>query len=176
MKKALSPVSASPDVKKPYQTVKKNRDRPLNLPSCLKGVENGLDHLHKLDLNHSDINPTNIMLDNEDVPIIIDFDSRQREDALSFGTGTPGWTDNSITGIPERKNNEFGLIQLYKTFLKDLPLSFDFTTIYPHMLRKYPTSDFVFVPNTLTSFNSCSSNLPETNHQFLTPAPKLPPR
>ena len=59
------------------------------------------------------------MLDKEDVPIIIDFDSCQREGDLSFGIGTPGWTNGSITGISKRKNDDFGLMQLYKNFLKD---------------------------------------------------------
>ena len=77
----------------------RGRNRPLNLRSCLKGVKSGLDHLHDLGLNH--INPANIMLDKEDVPIIIDFDSCQREGDLSFGIGTPGWTNGSVTGISE---------------------------------------------------------------------------
>lgn len=97
----------------------RDSNRPLNLRSCLKSVENGLDHLHNLGLNHNDINPANIMLDSEDVPIIIDFDSCQREGGLSFGIGTPGWTKGSMTGMSERSNDDFGLMQLYKTFLKD---------------------------------------------------------
>ena len=59
------------------------------------------------------------MLNKEDVPIIIDFDSCQREGGLSFRIGTPGWTDDSITGISERKNDDFGLKQLYQKLLKD---------------------------------------------------------
>ena len=97
----------------------RDSNRPLNVRSYFKGVENGLDHLHDLGLNHNDINPANIMLDKEDVPIIIDFDSCQREGELSFGIGTPGWTDGSLTGISERKNDDFGLKQLYQKFLKD---------------------------------------------------------
>ncbi len=97
----------------------RDSDRPLNLRSCLEGVKNGLDHLHNLGLNHNDVNPRNIMLDEEDVPIIIDFDSCQREGDLSFGIGTLGWTDGSIIGMSERKRDDFGLMLLYKTFLKD---------------------------------------------------------
>lgn len=59
------------------------------------------------------------MLDKEDVSIIIDFDSRQRESDILFGIGTSGWTNGSITGLSKRKNDDFGLMQLYKTFLKD---------------------------------------------------------
>ena len=94
--------------------------RPLNLRSCLEGVKDGLDHLHNLGLIHNDMNPANIMLDKEDVPIIIDFDSCQREgDYRSVSAHRLGWTKGSVTGISERKNDDFGLMQLYKVFLKD---------------------------------------------------------
>ena len=85
----------------------------------MEGIDCCLDHLHDLGLVHNDLNPAYIMLDKEDVPIIIDFDFCQREGDLSFGIGTPGWTNGSMTGIPERKNDDFGLMQLYKNFLKD---------------------------------------------------------
>ena len=71
----------------------KDTNRPLDLDSCLKGVKNGFDYLHSLGLNHNDINPRNIMLDNQDSPIILDFDSCQWEGGLLLKTGTPGWTD-----------------------------------------------------------------------------------
>ena len=45
----------------------RDSNRPLNLHSCLKGVKNGLDHLHDLGLYHNYINLANIMLDKEDV-------------------------------------------------------------------------------------------------------------
>ena len=96
-----------------------DQDRPLDLYSCLQGVKDGLDHLHHLGLNHNDINPSNIMLDQDDVPVIIDFDCCQREGEPSFGVGTTGWTDGSNTGLSERKNDEFALMQLYETYLKD---------------------------------------------------------
>ena len=95
-----------------------DRNRPLDVHSCLKSVKNGLDHLHALGLSHNDINPTNIMLDNEDMPIIIDFDSCQREGELSFGVGTLGWTNGVGNGMSRRENDEFGLKQLHDTFLK----------------------------------------------------------
>ena len=88
-------------------------NRPLNLHSCLNGVKNGLDHLHALTWNHNDINPANIMLDNEDVPIVIDFDSCQRDGELSFGVGTSGRTNGSVNRMSKRENDDFGLKQLH---------------------------------------------------------------
>ena len=38
-------------------------------------LRNALQHLHSLGLVHNDINPSNIMLDDQDEPVIIDFDS-----------------------------------------------------------------------------------------------------
>ncbi|KAL9129213.1 MAG: hypothetical protein Q9217_002282 [Psora testacea] len=91
--------------------------RPLNLSECLKGVKDGLDHLHSLGLNHNDINPRNIMLNKQDVPVIIDFDSYQWEGDIPLGTGTPGWTDGARITRSERKNDDFGLMQLRNTLL-----------------------------------------------------------
>ena len=90
----------------------RDSSRPLNLGSCLMGIKEGLDHLHSLGLNHNDINPRNIMLDKQDVPIIIDFDSCQWEGGLLFSTGTPGWTDGTMCTSSARKNDDFGWKQL----------------------------------------------------------------
>jgi serine/threonine protein kinase len=43
--------------------------------SILEGVKKGLDHIHALGIIHNDITPSNIMLDEHDTPIIIDFGS-----------------------------------------------------------------------------------------------------
>ncbi|KAI1175754.1 kinase-like domain-containing protein [Nemania sp. FL0916] len=41
----------------------------------LPGIEAGLRHLHALGLVHNDLNPNNIMIAEDDRPVIIDFDS-----------------------------------------------------------------------------------------------------
>jgi len=45
------------------------------LTRLFEGVRKGLDHLHSLSIVHNDLNPSKIMLDDEDVPRIIDFGS-----------------------------------------------------------------------------------------------------
>ncbi|KAI4235540.1 MAG: hypothetical protein LQ349_003085 [Xanthoria aureola] len=87
-------------------------DRPLNVSGCLEGIKDGLDHLHSLGLNHNDINPMNIMLDEYDVPIIIDFDSCGREGDIPLCNGTPGWTEGNMITKSERRNDDFALEQL----------------------------------------------------------------
>ena len=47
--------------------------RPLDPDSCLMGVREALDHLHSLGLIHNDVNPNNIMSDEQGVPIPIDL-------------------------------------------------------------------------------------------------------
>lgn len=99
--------------------------RPLNPHLCLKGVKDALDHLHSLGLNHNDINPRNIMLDEQDVPIVIDFDTCQSEGGSFYSTGTPGWTDGTSYTISERKNDDFALEQLFKYLFQETVVGHD---------------------------------------------------
>lgn len=103
------------------QDLNNHRPRPfLNVSQLLEGIKNGLDHLHSLGLNHNDVNPANIMLDQQDVPVIIDFDSCECEGGTPLGTGTPGWIDGPMITRSERKNDDFGLMQLRNTLARFL--------------------------------------------------------
>lgn len=72
----------------------KNRD------GCLHGVEMGIRHLHSLRLIHNDINPSNVMIDEDtdkDTSIIIDFDScRPVGESLEEVGRTFEWCDESV--------------------------------------------------------------------------------
>lgn len=46
-----------------------------SMKSGLDGISDAIKHLHSLGLVHNDINPANIMLDEDDTLILIDFDS-----------------------------------------------------------------------------------------------------
>lgn len=52
---------------------------PFDKDLCLQGIESGIRHMHSLGLVHNDINPSNIMIDSADRPVIIDFDSCKQE-------------------------------------------------------------------------------------------------
>lgn len=65
---------------------------PFDRSHCLRGIEAGLTHMHKLGLVHNDLNPSNIMMDGGDF-VIIDFDSCQREgEKLVLKEGSDEWT------------------------------------------------------------------------------------
>lgn len=56
-----------------------------------KGLEDGIRHLHGLGLAHNDISPNNIMMDSENKPIIIDFDSAKPIGEQLVKGGTMIW-------------------------------------------------------------------------------------
>jgi len=78
----------------------------------LPGITEGLHHIHSLGLAHNDINPSNIMIDSQDRPVIIDFDS-----CLPFGENmdqvkrTPGWYNEEVT-VSVAKNDLDALTEI----------------------------------------------------------------
>jgi serine/threonine protein kinase len=65
--------------------------------SIIEGIKKGLDHLHALELVHNDITPSNIMLDQRDTPIIIDFGSCRRIGESLEGVGRMyEWYDDEV--------------------------------------------------------------------------------
>ncbi|KAF9008444.1 kinase-like domain-containing protein [Cyathus striatus] len=78
---------------------------PFNPEAILTGIRQGLDHIHSLGLVHDDINPRNIMIDDDGEPVIIDFNSCMLPGELSRG-GTPGWSN--CPNIATFENDEFG--------------------------------------------------------------------
>ena len=103
------------------QAVEENREG-LDREAIIAGLTAGIEHLHSLGLVHCDIKPQNIMLDENNVPVIIDFGSCEREgQAMVKGGGTPGWAKpswmygpNSIrVAFKEKDLYAIGLIEKY---------------------------------------------------------------
>ncbi|KAG5991209.1 hypothetical protein E4U52_003907 [Claviceps spartinae] len=75
----------------------------------IDGIERGIRHLHSLGIVHNDINPRNVMFDELDRPIIIDFDSWQREgQKLGYKAGTLDWRIEG-TEYARFENDFYGL-------------------------------------------------------------------
>lgn len=55
----------------------------------MRGIEDGIQHLHGLGLINNNLNPSNIMMDGEN-SVIIDFDSCKVEGA-QLGKGRCSW-------------------------------------------------------------------------------------
>lgn len=90
----------------------RDSSRPLDTHSCLLAVREAIAHLRSLGLNHNDISPLNIMLDQQDVPVVIDFNSCQWEGEHLYDIGTPGWTYDAQRTTSARRNDDFGLEKL----------------------------------------------------------------
>ncbi|KAG6310199.1 hypothetical protein E4U44_005810 [Claviceps purpurea] len=99
---------------------------PFDKDLFLEGIERGIRHLHSLGIVHNDINPTNIMLDELNCPVIIDLDSWGRKgQKLEYGMkkGTLEW---SINGLPYDyalfENDVFALSKL-REFISRVPFA-----------------------------------------------------
>lgn len=69
--------------------------RKLDYAAVLEGIRSGVKHLHSLGLVHNDIKPSNIMIDENDTGVLIDFDScypNGSEFPETSKQGTVGWT------------------------------------------------------------------------------------
>ncbi|PLB53418.1 kinase-like protein [Aspergillus steynii IBT 23096] len=78
-----------------------------NMKSGLEGILAAIEHLHALGIVHNDINPANIMLDEDGTLVLIDFDSCRYigESLRSTGTKrTHHWHDPTVD-ISREKND-----------------------------------------------------------------------
>lgn len=83
--------------------------RPDLLEAVLAGIRNGIEHIHSLGYCHNDVNATNIMFDDNNTPIIIDFETCCPEgEELTLKRGMVGWYDESSKHSC-RKNDYYGL-------------------------------------------------------------------
>jgi Protein kinase domain len=95
----------------------KEKLRPLRTEIYLKGIQSGLKHLHGLGLIHNDINPENIMLREDDTPVIIDFDSCQREGVECRSAGTNPWCLDDME-FSTAENDSYGLAKIREALEK----------------------------------------------------------
>ncbi|CAK7269263.1 hypothetical protein SEPCBS119000_003480 [Sporothrix epigloea] len=92
-------------------------ETPFDRQRCIEEVENGIRHLHSLGLVHNDIHPSNIMLDEADHAVIIDFDSCQHEgDKLGNKAGTKEWSN--VRATHARRENDFFSLAKVKEHLQ----------------------------------------------------------
>ncbi|KAK7995111.1 serine/threonine-protein kinase [Apiospora arundinis] len=61
--------------------------------ACLREIEAGIEHLHSLGLAHNDLNPSNIMVNEHDKPVIVDMGSCRRIGQELHQMGTPDWNE-----------------------------------------------------------------------------------
>ena len=94
-----------------------NRSVRHDVAACLSGIRAGVEHLHSIGLAHNDLNPSNILLNENDEPVIIDFGSCRRFGERLVSAGTPGWTEEDYE-VSEQRNDETALTKI-EARLKD---------------------------------------------------------
>ena len=99
-------------------------DEPVTPPSTatidcwIHDLGQAIDHLHALGFAHNDVNPSNIMLDEEGRAVLIDLGSCVRLGEVMHGPGTHGWNE----GFEERssvENDKSGLMKV-EEWLRDI--------------------------------------------------------
>jgi serine/threonine protein kinase len=74
-----------------------NGKQDFDVNKFMSRITSAVDHLHLLGLAHNDLYPMNIMISNDDTPVIIDFGSCQPFGKRLITAGTPGWIDEHFT-------------------------------------------------------------------------------
>jgi serine/threonine protein kinase len=113
-------------LKRYYQTlerrVKDGRKFDGNLRS--ESVSSAIQHLHSLGYAHNDLNPTNITVDQEDKPFLIDFGSCQPFGEDLITTGTRGWMEDEWSMTSKKPQGKFFLDRL-RSWLVSIPAGKD---------------------------------------------------
>lgn len=87
---------------------------PIKIDPLVKLIKKGVKHLHSMGLAHNHIHPTNIMLRDDDQPVIIDFSSvlAHGQALEGWGAGAPPWIPPEATKSDEY-NDHYALQQIY---------------------------------------------------------------
>lgn len=98
-----------------YERIENNRNG-LDKDRCVKDIQSGIEHIHRAGYAHNDINPSNIMFDEDGKAVIIDFDScRKLGHKLGMKTGTKGFYDKNAT--TSEKQNDYHSFTIIKHLL-----------------------------------------------------------
>ncbi|KAK0840353.1 hypothetical protein LTS02_017218 [Friedmanniomyces endolithicus] len=68
----------------------------IDLDRFERQCRDAIDYIHSLGLAHNDLNPSNIALDRNNDPVIIDWGSCKEFGELLLSAGTPGWIQDEF--------------------------------------------------------------------------------
>ena len=105
----------------------KDRSAARMMATCyLPGIEAGIRQLHALGLIHNDLNPSNVMITEDDTPVIIDFDSSSAPGTpLDKAKRTYGWFDPDVR-VSQESNDLDALAELRVWLAGSSPEEFQF--------------------------------------------------
>ncbi|KAH8730631.1 kinase-like domain-containing protein [Phaeosphaeriaceae sp. PMI808] len=83
---------------------------------CIPGIEDGIKHLHRLGIIHNDLNPANLMFEENGRLVIIDFDSSRASGiALDGVKRTYTWHDPEV--LVSQESNDLNALEEVRTWL-----------------------------------------------------------
>ncbi|KAK3670792.1 hypothetical protein LTR78_009364 [Recurvomyces mirabilis] len=92
--------------------------RALDVTACMSGIRAGIEQLHSLGLAHNDLNPLNIAMDQDNQPVILDFESCRMFGEALLSRGTPSWIDEDYS-TSARYHDESALRKLDRWLSKN---------------------------------------------------------
>lgn len=92
----------------------------INAESILDDIKCGLNHLHKLGFAYNDLNPENVMLDDNGRAVLIDFDACLPigEEFRGRKCGTAGWKRRPSPTKSDRDNDLYAFALMKKHFIE----------------------------------------------------------
>ncbi|KAH7409736.1 hypothetical protein BKA64DRAFT_570873 [Cadophora sp. MPI-SDFR-AT-0126] len=94
--------------------------RPFDKKLLLDRVKSAIDHVHLLGLAHNDINPANIMLDENDTAFPIDIGSCKPVGEDLVSGGTPGWIDEASKYHLSQQSNDLYAFSKMQEWIENL--------------------------------------------------------
>lgn len=85
----------------------------FDVGNCMRKMKSAICHLHSLGRAHNDLTPMNIMIDERDDPVIIDYGSCQPFGKALITAGTPGWIDEDFT-ISAQEHDQIALEKIQR--------------------------------------------------------------
>jgi serine/threonine protein kinase len=89
--------------------------RDLNRDEFVSALESAVAHLHSLGLAHNDINPENIMMGEDNLPVLLDFGSCQPFGKRMLTQSTEGWVE-TVDLYSKQEHDVFALGKLQEWF------------------------------------------------------------
>ncbi|KAI1078520.1 kinase-like protein [Whalleya microplaca] len=91
----------------------------LDVPRFMAELESAVYHLHSEKFAHNDLKPSNIMLDEDNMPVLVDFGSCRPFGGRLLQGGTPGWSDPSKLINRSDKEHDIYSLERIREWLAD---------------------------------------------------------
>lgn len=92
---------------------------PVDNAAFIETLESAVRHLHSIGLAHNDINPANILVNSDNLPVLVDFGScREIGEKLTTCRGTPGWVDDEDDYSTSEMQHDIFAIEKIRAWLE----------------------------------------------------------